>query len=193
MPFRRPEPHPETTQPQAATARSTPASPASEPSPAPKTPIGATNAPPRPRAGAPGVPKAGERSRPHTPPRRPPQILRRMSRTRHRTTPPNRQLRIVEKAHTAAARATPKTFGTLRVIAMRPVANRLAVHAHRPPGLRATDALRNRRRHRKTPVLRRVLPRTRKEPQILRRVRRPRALHCRACEETAWRERPIIV
>ena len=72
MPFRQPEPHPETAQPQAATARSSPTSRAPDPPPGSQTPTGTPNAQPRPRAGAPGVPKAGERSRPHTPPQRPP-------------------------------------------------------------------------------------------------------------------------
>ena len=90
-------------------------------------------------------------------------ISRRMSRTRCGTTPSrsgagsaSTQPRTTgncsssRKRAPSAVRTIPKTFGTL---------------PPSTPPWRATDACRNRRRHRKTRVLRRVLPRTRKDPK----------------------------
>ena len=112
----------------------------------------------------------------NTPPNNP--VARRI-RSRLHPTPHNRQLLLIEKTRTTDATTIPKTRRTLRVVARRPIANRLTIHPRHPTRLRATDALQNQRCHQKTRVLPRVLPRTRKRPQILRRVRRPRDLHRR--------------
>ena len=184
--------------PQAAIARSTPTFRAPAPSPGPQTPIGTPNAPPRLRAGAPGVPKAGEtppseaadeRSRPHTPPRRPPRSCdeyrkRATGQLRPGPVPPRPspvQPTAAHRRESAHVRCAddPEDPPALRIIARWPVANRLTVHSRHPTRLRVIDALQNQLCHRKTRVLCRVPPRTRKRPQILRRVRRPRNLHRR--------------
>ena len=124
--------------------------PAIAPSRETGTRTGTPTATPRRPEGAPGAPKrsetppsgaAGERSRPHKPLRRPPRSSRRISQTRHRTTPSratirtrlhptphNRQLLSVEKTRRPPARTIPQTLRTLCVVAMYPIANSLTIH-----------------------------------------------------------------